>query len=87
MLDAPLGTDKEVLGIEVDVLNVQIDELLQPYAGPEKQLDNDAITSGCHTPGLSALGSRPAAKLFEQTALLGLGQEPWQRTGKSVQSQ
>gem|GEM_PF-2735194 len=87
MLDATFGTDKEVLGIEVDVLYVQIDEFLQPDAGPEKQLDNDAVTSGYHTPGFSVLGSRAAAKLLEQSSLLGLGQELWQRTGEPVQSQ
>ncbi len=55
-----------MLGVEVHVLDVKVDEFLQPDAGPEEDLDDDAVPD--------RQGGCPAAKFLEQTGF-GLGQK------------
>jgi len=77
--DGALGEHAEMLGVEVHVLDVKVDEFLQPDAGPEEDLDDDAVPDGQR--------GCPAAKFLEQTALLGLGQKLGGSPGKPAKGQ
>ena len=64
---AALGTDPEMFGVEVDVVNVEVDQFLQADAGSQEQLNDHPVPAG-------ELGGA-APQLFRQPPLLGLGQE------------
>ena len=56
-----------MLGIEVHILDVQIDQFLQPDTGAEEQLDDDPVPRRQH--------GGPAAKLLEQPPFLSFRQK------------
>jgi len=56
-----------MLGVEVNVIDVQVDKLLQPDTGAEEQLNDDPVPDGqCRG---------PPAEFFKQFSLLSLSKK------------
>ena len=63
----PLARYAEMPGVEVHVVDIQVDQLPQPDAGAQEQLDDEPVPAGERR--------GPAPELLEQPSLLRLGQE------------